>query len=168
MIKYFSAITFILALSGCNTLLAPTPTESTHKGELANQQVTEVEANDIEASEQLAAELEAEVISNESMLDEVAEVDNLWWMIRDEFTLAIPERRRLQSQRNWYAKHPSYIQRVSERASPYLFHIYSQLKQRKMPMELALLPIVESAFDPFAYSHGRASGMWQFIPGTGK
>ncbi|PWK54550.1 LysM peptidoglycan-binding domain-containing protein [Pleionea mediterranea] len=168
MIKYFSAITFILALSGCNTLLAPTATESTHKGELANQQVTEVEANDIEASEQLAAELEAEVISNESMLDEVAEVDNLWWMIRDEFTLAIPERRRLQSQRNWYAKHPSYIQRMSERASPYLFHIYSQLKQRKMPMELALLPIVESAFDPFAYSHGRASGMWQFIPGTGK
>jgi membrane-bound lytic murein transglycosylase D len=57
---------------------------------------------------------------------------------------------------------------VATRASRYLFHIVETIEQRQMPMELALLPIVESAFDPFAYSHGRASGLWQFIPGTAR
>jgi len=85
---------------------------------------------------------------------------------------ALPEQRsanalkRIQSQYNWYAKNPQYMQRVWERATPYIYYVKSELAKRNMPMELALLPIVESAFDPFAYSHGRASGMWQFIPGT--
>lgn len=118
--------------------------------------------------EQLIDEIDVVEISEENSASEVAEADNLWWMIRQQLALDIPEKRRLISQRNWYAKHPAYIARVSARARPYLHHIYEQLEQRKMPMELALLPIVESAFDPFAYSHGRASGMWQFIPGTGK
>ena len=78
------------------------------------------------------------------------------------------ENRRIDAQRDWYARHPSYIDRVLERGYPYLFHIYNEVKKRDMPAELVLLPIVESAFDPFAYSHGRASGIWQFIPGTGK
>jgi membrane-bound lytic murein transglycosylase D len=58
--------------------------------------------------------------------------------------------------------------RVSERAEKYLFHIVEQMEANNIPMEIALLPIVESAFDPFAYSHGRASGMWQFVPSTGR
>ncbi len=78
------------------------------------------------------------------------------------------DNRRIQVQRDWYARHPNYIDRVLERGYPYLFHIYNEVKKRDMPAELVLLPIVESAFDPFAYSHGRASGIWQFIPGTGK
>lgn len=77
-------------------------------------------------------------------------------------------RTRVAQQFNWYQRHPDYMQRVFNRARPYLFHIVESLAARDMPMELALLPIVESAFDPFAYSHGRAAGLWQFIPGTGK
>jgi membrane-bound lytic murein transglycosylase D len=60
------------------------------------------------------------------------------------------------------------MQRVTERAKRYGWHIQQQLKQRNMPAEIALLPIVESAYDPFAYSHGRAAGLWQFVPATGK
>ncbi|MBN7828092.1 transglycosylase SLT domain-containing protein, partial [Bowmanella dokdonensis] len=71
-------------------------------------------------------------------------------------------------QQNWYLKHPKYMDRVSKRAAPFLFLIVEELEKRNLPMELALLPIVESAFDPFAYSHGRAAGMWQFVPETGK
>ena len=56
---------------------------------------------------------------------------------------------------------------MSERAQRYLFHISAEVEARGMPGELALLPFIESAFDPFAYSHGRASGVWQFIPSTG-
>ena len=75
---------------------------------------------------------------------------------------------KIVAQRNWYASHPEYIRRVVKRAEPYIYYIYQQAKHRNIPAELVLLPIVESAFDPFAYSHGRASGIWQFIPGTGK
>lgn len=67
----------------------------------------------------------------------------------------------------FYARKQEFLDRVAERATPYLFHIVGELEKRGMPAELALLPIVESAFQPFAYSRSRASGIWQFIPGTG-
>ncbi len=94
---------------------------------------------------------------------------DLWQRIRDGFSLEHHlDEARVQSELRWYANHPEYLNRVATRASRYLFHIVDALEQRQMPMELALLPIVESAFDPFAYSHGRASGLWQFIPATGR
>jgi peptidoglycan lytic transglycosylase D len=68
----------------------------------------------------------------------------------------------------WFARNQAYLDRVSERASPYLYYIVEELEKRDMPLDLALLPIVESAYNPFAYSPSRASGIWQFIPGTGK
>lgn len=76
--------------------------------------------------------------------------------------------RRLDAEFNWYLRNPNYIRRVSERAQRYVHYVTEQLEAAQLPLELALLPIVESAYDPFAYSHGRASGMWQFIPSTGK
>ena len=95
--------------------------------------------------------------------------EDLWQRARGNFQLDLSNNsRRTQVQRNWYASHQDYLDRVSTRSERYLFHVVSELEKRDMPGELALLPIVESAFDPFAYSHGRASGMWQFIPGTGK
>ncbi|WP_320823421.1 LysM peptidoglycan-binding domain-containing protein [Reinekea sp.] len=95
--------------------------------------------------------------------------DDLYQVLRRNlsFNLDIDDKR-VATQLRWYASHQSYINRVSDRASRYLFHIVAELQARDMPLDLALLPIVESAFDPFAYSHGRASGMWQFIPETGR
>ncbi|GAB3038038.1 lytic transglycosylase [Bowmanella dokdonensis] len=100
--------------------------------------------------------------------EEVQEVTNLWMRIRQQLSFEVPEDNRVKAQQNWYLKHPEYMDRVSKRAAPFLYLIVEELESQQMPMELALLPIVESAFDPFAYSHGRAAGMWQFIPGTGK
>jgi membrane-bound lytic murein transglycosylase D len=74
----------------------------------------------------------------------------------------------VSNERNWFASHPEYLDRVFNRSQKYLFYIAESLQERGMPTDLALLPIVESAFDPFAYSHGRASGLWQIIPGTGR
>ncbi len=68
---------------------------------------------------------------------------------------------------NWYANHPDYLERTWGRAEQYLHYIVEQLNARSMPLELALLPVVESAFEPYAYSRARASGLWQFISGTG-
>ena len=76
--------------------------------------------------------------------------------------------RRIEAQFNWYKKHPDYMARVSKRAGRYIYYVTEQIAVKNLPMELALLPIVESAYDPFAYSHGRASGIWQFIPGTAR
>lgn len=80
----------------------------------------------------------------------------------------VPDDATVQREQQWYARNQAYLNRVFARSELYLFHIVAELEARHMPAELALLPIVESAFDPFAYSHGRASGLWQIIPGTGK
>lgn len=93
---------------------------------------------------------------------------DFWDRLRQGYGLPQLDNHRIDMERAWYQKHPAYMLRVTERGAPYLFHIVEELERRNMPLEIALLPIVESAFDPFAYSHGRASGMWQIIPGTGK
>jgi len=89
-------------------------------------------------------------------------------LLRDSFSLTYTDNRRIEAERNWYARHPAYLERVLLRSQRYMPYIRSELERRGLPMELALLPIVESAYDPFAYSHGRAAGLWQMIPGTAK
>lgn len=93
---------------------------------------------------------------------------DLWDRIRDGFALEEREHKRIDQQLKWFAAHQEYLDRVAERARPYMHHIVETLEANDVPLEIALLPIVESAFKPFAYSHGRASGIWQFIPSTGK
>jgi len=93
----------------------------------------------------------------------------IWDRVRAGFQLDyMHQSSRIDVQLQWYAKHQSYLDRVNQRSSRYMWHIVEEIEKRGMPMEFALLPIVESAYDPFAYSHGRASGIWQFIPATGK
>jgi membrane-bound lytic murein transglycosylase D len=92
--------------------------------------------------------------------------DDLLAKLRNGFALQPVMNNRVQAEMNWFLKHPDYLNRVFTRAQRYLPHITSELDRRGLPFELALLPIVESAYDPFAYSHGRAAGLWQMIPGT--
>ncbi len=94
---------------------------------------------------------------------------NLWSVIADElqFDRHI-DQQSVKSKIAWFARHQDYLDRVSDRARPYLFHIVSELQARNMPLDLALLPIVESAYHPFAYSPSHAAGIWQFIPATGR
>ena len=97
------------------------------------------------------------------------EHDDIWALIREGLELDRDlDQRGVQTRIKWFAKNQQYIDRVVERAEPYLFHITSRLKERGMPLDLALLPIVESAYQPFAYSRSHASGIWQFISSTGK
>lgn len=100
---------------------------------------------------------------------EEVKTPDLWQRLRSGFELDHDDSDpRVKAQLDWYKKHPSYIDRVVKRGSRYLHYIITETEKRDLPTELALLPIVESAFDPFAYSHGRAAGLWQFIPSTGK
>lgn len=94
---------------------------------------------------------------------------NLWERVRAGFKLDLSlDNDRIAAQRNWYAQHQAHLDRVALRAARYLHHTVTEAEQRGIPTELALLPVIESAYDPFAFSHARAAGMWQFIPGTGK
>ncbi len=88
--------------------------------------------------------------------------------LRRSFDLSYDDNPRTAAERDWFVKHPDYLDRVFRRAQRYMPYIVQELQRRDMPLELALLPIVESAYDPFAYSHGRAAGLWQMIPGTAR
>ncbi|MBV9620558.1 MAG: transglycosylase SLT domain-containing protein, partial [Gammaproteobacteria bacterium] len=74
-----------------------------------------------------------------------------------------PDQHAIEQELRWYANNPDYLQRAFGRADLYLYYIVTELERRGMPLELALLPVVESAFEPYAYSRARASGLWQFI-----
>lgn len=92
---------------------------------------------------------------------------DLFERIRAGFQLDDPEQSRIDVQLRWYAKSPEYLERVFGRSELYFHHIVEEIERRGMPLEIALLPVVESAFEPWAYSSARAAGLWQFIPGTG-
>ena len=100
--------------------------------------------------------------------DDSAAPDNLWERIRRGYAIPGHDNPRVERQFNDYVSYGDYWLRVSRRAQPYLYPIVETLEARDIPLELALLPIVESAFRPFAYSHGRAAGIWQFVPATGR
>lgn len=103
------------------------------------------------------------------MADDPARVPLIWPRMVSRFSIAVCPRGSKASQwAEWYADNEDYMQRVLNRAEPWLHHIVDEIERRELPGELALLPIVESAFDPFAYSHGRAAGPWQFLSGTAR
>lgn len=93
---------------------------------------------------------------------------DLWDRIRRGFAMPNLESELVTDREQWYASRPDYIQRMTERSSKYLFHVVEELERRNMPTELALLPFIESAFNPQAVSSAKAAGMWQFMPATGK
>ena len=97
-----------------------------------------------------------------------AQEQDLWASIGDELKMGIPENSRIREQKQKYLSNKSYLHDVTLRAEPYMYWIAGQVKKRNMPMELVLLPIVESAFDPHATSGAKAAGLWQIIPSTGR
>jgi membrane-bound lytic murein transglycosylase D len=98
---------------------------------------------------------------------EPADYGDLFDRMRAGFKLPDSDHSAIDRELEWYAGNPDYLGRAFSRADLYLYHIVTELEARGMPLELALLPVVESAFEPYAYSSARASGLWQFIPGTG-
>lgn len=101
--------------------------------------------------------------------EELAALGDLWERLRHGFQMDTSiDNDRIAVQRDWYLKNQDYLARMARRANRYLYYTVSEAEKRNLPTELALLPIIESAYDPFAYSHADAAGMWQFIPGTAR
>ncbi len=93
---------------------------------------------------------------------------DLWQRLRSNYTIPDLSGARVRKWERYYAERPDYVARMTERGGLYLYHIAEELQKRNMPMDLALLPFVESAFNPQAMSVARAAGMWQFMPSTGR
>jgi membrane-bound lytic murein transglycosylase D len=158
----------VIFLAGCQTLSNQQSTDN-------NLTASQIDiANPTEINQALLADENIDVIHPIADVDfaltdkDTLTENNIWPRIQRQLSFEIPEQKRLIAERNWYTKHPRYLKRVAKRAEPFLYYIVEELEKNNMPIEMALLPVVESAFDPFAYSHGRASGMWQFVPATGE
>lgn len=94
--------------------------------------------------------------------------NSVWERLLSLYSLPEIENERIDRELNWYLRHPAYLARIQQRAEPYLHLILNEIEAKRIPGELALLPVVESAFIPDAYSKSDASGLWQFIPATGR
>jgi membrane-bound lytic murein transglycosylase D len=101
-------------------------------------------------------------------IDRTVPPDDLWQRIRHGFQMPNLDGPLVKRKTQEYAANQEYLQRILDRSRLYLYHIVEEIEKRNLPTELALLPMIESAFNPMAYSRARASGLWQFIPGTGK
>lgn len=156
-----TALSMATLLSGCNL----TPETKTAKQPVKPTPV--VPDNSAVPEDVVDALTLAAILNEPEVVEEEVVFDDVWKRIESQLSFHVPQNRKVVAQRNWYVRHPSYFKRIAKRAEPFLHYIVEEIEKRQMPMELALLPIVESAFDPFAYSHGRASGLWQIVPDTG-
>lgn len=106
-------------------------------------------------------------VTSEETSQEVGR-DDLWQRIKKGYGIPDSLSPLVKNHENWYSSRPDYVKRMVERSQRYLFHVVEEVEKRGMPTEIALLPMIESAYNPKAYSTSRASGIWQFIPSTGK
>ena len=161
-----SVPTRISKIAGPYTVTGDADYPAALKYPITEQQITQ-QTSPAQPDETIA-KLEADTAAaNEDTVTERAPM-NIWDRIRAGFALPDIDNPRVDRELAWYARHQEYLNRVVDRARPYMHYIVDQLDENNIPLEIALLPIVESAFQPFAYSHGRASGIWQFIPSTGR
>lgn len=160
--KLFFPLFFILLLSACQSTSFQTanfPEET-----IFNQERNELEEQDDEEGLTNLVEIESsQAIEGLSK----KHYDNLWLKLAEGFDFEVPDNSRIAIQRDYYLRHPKYLQQVSKRAEPFLWLIVEQIEANNLPFELALLPVVESTFDPYAYSYAGASGLWQFMPISG-
>ncbi len=163
--KLLLPITLLLMLTACST----TPSiQSSRTGETIPTADTDPSSSNTSVSIIDESFRQRPNTKTEEFITEPSAGD-VWIRIRDKLSLQRHVDNKVVKEKiAWYARNQEFLNRVAERATPYIYYIVEEIEKRDMPLELALLPIVESAYHPFAYSRSHASGIWQFIPGTGK
>ena len=171
-----SGVATLLVLAGCATPPPPAPPEAAPEP-LAAAPVAAA------ASEPLPPAAPASAVALAAQTgtavdpvrpDETVDLDkddartDLWERVRRGFAMPDLDTSEVRQHEQWYAQRPEYVERMTERGGRYLFHIVEEVERRGLPTELALLPFIESAFNPQAISSAKASGMWQFMPATGR
>lgn len=148
--RFIRILPLIVILSGCETTPEQPPSQPAVKAEPAT--IVNKQSEPIEKIAPLNAK----------------ELDDVWQRIRAQLTFANSSQPDVQKRIAWYLTHPNYMDEISRRAEPYLYHIVNEIEKRGLPIELALMPLIESDFDASAYSHKHASGLWQLTPAIAK
>ncbi|MEO8125019.1 MAG: transglycosylase SLT domain-containing protein [Burkholderiales bacterium] len=159
-----------LLLAGCAATpsLTDTAAPSTPDASLAAPTPVAQTASPPQPSQMAAAKRAARMAGTGINLDDEAARTDLWLRVRRGFAIPDLDTDLVRKGEQWYARRPDYVARMTERSSRYMFYIVEEIERRGMPTELALLPFIESAFNPQAISSAKASGMWQFMAATGK
>ena len=166
--KYIHFIVFGIFLSSSINLKAETSDDHCHCVN-AQQQIFEY-VDEVEGSEITQSTSEARNSPREILVQEKPE--NIWKLVNKGYGIPDPKKKWakkvVKKYERWYSEHPVYTYRMFERTKRYIYYVVQEVKKRNMPMEIALLPIIESAYNPIARSNMKAVGLWQFIPSTGK
>ncbi|MEA3393165.1 MAG: transglycosylase SLT domain-containing protein [Pseudomonadota bacterium] len=157
-----AALAGLLLLSGCANMAPANPTASADAGTpRSSSRAPTLPAGNL-------SPIQARNTAARGGVAPLTAPADLWERIRLGFAMPELDSDLVRDREQWYASRPDYIFRMTERSRKYLFHIVEELERRNMPTELALLPFIESAFNPQAVSSAKAAGMWQFMPATGK
>ena len=166
--KYIHFIVFGIFFSSSINLKAETSDDHCHCVN-AQQQIFEY-VDEVEDSEITQSTSKARTSPREILIQEKPE--NIWKVVNKGYGIPDPKKKWakkvVKKYERWYSEHPVYTYRMFERTKRYIYYVVQEVKKRNMPMEIALLPIIESAYNPIARSNMKAVGLWQFIPSTGK
>ena len=166
--KYIHFIVFGIFFSSSINLKAEISDDHCHCVN-AQQQIFEY-VDEVEDSEITQSTSEARTSPREILIQEKPE--NIWKVVNKGYGIPDPKKKWakkvVKKYERWYSEHPVYTYRMFERTKRYIYYVVQEVKKRNMPMEIALLPIIESAYNPIARSNMKAVGLWQFIPSTGK
>ena len=166
--KYIHFIVFGIFFSSSINLKAETSDDHCHCVN-AQQQIFEY-VDEVKGSEITQSTREAKTSPREILIQEKPE--NIWKVVNKGYGIPDPKKKWakkvVKKYERWYSEHPVYTYRMFERTKRYIYYVVQEVKKRNMPMEIALLPIIESAYNPIARSNMKAVGLWQFIPSTGK
>jgi len=149
---------------------APAPERASDSADAAAEvSAASPEAIDtIDAPDVAARPAAPAAIDTDATIDLTQPPADAWTRIRRGFAIPNLENKLVQKWTDYYVAHPEQMQRMTERARKYLYYVVDEINRRGLPTELALLPFIESAYNPDAYSRARAAGLWQFIPSTGQ
>ncbi len=163
----------ILLASGCSTIEEgfESLAQSFSESEEVEAPLVETETNTAMLSTRVILESQTEAeLEKESTVHVATKktFNDVWQRIPSLYQISDINNHQIKTQLEWYKKHKDYFERISKRATPFLYLITDEVEKRQIPGEIALLPIIESAFKTDAYSTRKAAGLWQFMPATGR
>ena len=163
------SVVVLITLSACSSFSGSIPIQTQTSQSKGAEDFASSEKTISENLQPIVLEDKPEPIAAQQVVEKPLEEPEFWQKIRDGYQLDLSDLPpKVQKQRDWYLENPNYLRIVLKRAEPFIFYVADQLDTAGLPLELVFLPIIESTYDPLAYSPSHAAGLWQFIPSTAR
>lgn len=159
-------ITSTILLHACSTLPENVPEATPEISQAERRSIAQTRANSIRQSRSIASPV-SELDDIDDGLEPPAHEQTVWFRVSQGLDFALQHHNdAIQEQINWFSSNPEYMLQVTDRSAPFIYEIVAEIERRNLPLELALLPVIESAYNPTARSSANAAGLWQFMAGT--